>query len=116
MARSYSWSCLEKKMTNKMQWDAIWINATLVPCEGNIDSIQQAAIAVKKGKIAWLGTMNNLPEAPKQLAAIVHESHGALVTPGLIDCHTHLVYAGNRANEFAERLHGKTYEEIAKAG
>lgn len=73
-----------------------------------------AAIAVVGGKIAWLGRGDAVPG---QFAALPRFDGGdALVTPGLVDCHTHLVYGGQRANEFAMRLAGATYEEVAKAG
>lgn len=98
------------------QWDAIWINATLVTCDGNYQLIKQAAIAVKRAKIAWIGSMASLPDTPYELADEVHDANGACLTPGLIDCHTHLIYAGNRAHEFEMRLQGATYEQIAEAG
>ena len=63
------------------------------------------------GRLAWVG-----PSAEAPAAAQVVELHGALVTPGLVDCHTHLVYGGNRANEFEQRLHGASYADIARAG
>ena len=72
------------------------------------------AIVVEQGAIRWAGERAALPPAFAGLP--VHEGGGALVTPGLIDCHTHLVYGGQRANEFAMRLAGASYEEIARAG
>jgi len=72
------------------------------------------AIVVEQGVIRWVGERTALPAAFAGLPA--HDGGGALVTPGLIDCHTHLVYGGQRANEFAMRLAGATYEEVAKAG
>ena len=63
------------------------------------------------GRLAWVGPSAEAPDA-----AQVVELHGALVTPGLVDCHTHLVYGGNRANEFEQRLHGASYADIARAG
>ncbi|MFD1711473.1 imidazolonepropionase [Ottowia sp. GY511] len=72
------------------------------------------AIAVVDAQIRWLGAPDAVPaeyaKAPR------HDGGGALVTPGLVDCHTHLVYGGQRANEFAMRLAGASYEEVAKAG
>ena len=78
--------------------------------------IEHAAIAMQHGRIAWLGPVNDLPEAPDLLADEVESLDGALVTPGLIDCHTHLVFGGDRADEFDLRLNGASYEEIARAG
>ena len=68
------------------------------------------------GRIAWIGRVDALPDAPEMLAKVVESLDGALVTPGLIDCHTHLVFAGDRAHEFDLRLNGASYEEIARAG
>ncbi len=99
-------------------WDSIWINANLATMTGErpYGAIENAAIAVKDGKIAWCGQQEDLPDAPENLAQNVHDAEGRWITPGLIDCHTHLVYGGNRAKEFELRLNGATYEEIAKAG
>jgi len=72
------------------------------------------ALAVEAGQVQWMG----LPGTePARFAQVVrHDGGGALVTPGLVDCHTHLVYGGHRAHEFALRLAGASYEEIARAG
>jgi len=74
----------------------------------------ESAIAVRDGRIAWVGPAAQVPAALARGAR--HEGHGALVTPGLVDCHTHLVYGGQRANEFAMRLAGASYEEVARRG
>ena len=71
---------------------------------------------MKNGRIAWAGPQSELPENARERARQVHDLDGLWITPGLIDCHTHLVYAGNRAREFEMRLNGATYEEIARAG
>ena len=92
-------------------WDSIWIDvrfADISPARG--------AIGVQSGKIAWVGLQKDLPTPPEKMAKAVHKGEGKWVTPGLIDCHTHLVYGGNRAAEFEQRLNGATYEEIARAG
>ncbi len=70
-----------------------------------------SAIGFAEGRIAWIGEAAHAPAASRRL-----ECHGRWLTPGLIDCHTHLVYAGNRAREFEMRLEGATYEAIAQAG
>ncbi|MDW5442998.1 imidazolonepropionase [Polaromonas sp. SM01] len=78
--------------------------------------IEDAALAVEAGQVAWVGPRSALPG---ELAARVtreHDAGGALITPGLIDCHTHLVYGGDRAQEFELRLQGASYEDIARAG
>jgi imidazolonepropionase len=76
--------------------------------------LPDAAIVVAQGAISWVGKHADLPDPYRQLAQ--HNGQGALVTPGLVDCHTHLVYGGQRANEFAMRLAGASYEEVARAG
>jgi imidazolonepropionase len=78
--------------------------------------VEDAAIAVEGGRIAWAGPRAQLPEALRHRCEREHDCGGALVTPGLVDCHTHLVYGGDRAHEFELRLGGATYEEIARAG
>ncbi|MDF3383456.1 MULTISPECIES: imidazolonepropionase [Sulfitobacter] len=76
--------------------------------------IKDAAIAIAEGQIAWVGPRDDLPQGYRDLPA---ESLGQrLVTPGLIDCHTHIVHGGDRAREFEMRLEGASYEEIARAG
>lgn len=92
-------------------WDSIWINMRL---PGGMEN--PGAIGIQAGKIAWTGPQNSLPAAPAALAAEIHDGGGRWITPGLIDCHTHLVYGGNRAREFEMRLQGASYEDIAKAG
>ena len=76
--------------------------------------MQEACIAIKDGKIEWVGSANEVPTQYKQWMATSLE--GRLVTPSLIDCHTHIVFGGNRANEFEMRLNGASYEEVSRAG
>ncbi len=76
--------------------------------------IEDGALLVDGERLAWVGAEGDRPAGP-QVDAVVSLG-GALVTPGLIDCHTHLVYGGDRANEFELRLRGATYEQIAQAG
>lgn len=85
--------------------------ATMVEGYGLID---RAAIALKEGRIAWVGAEVDLPGEFSKFPKTSHQ--GRLVTPGLIDCHTHVVFGGNRAAEFEMRLNGATYEEVARAG
>lgn len=102
-----------------MSWDQVWIDINIATMDPSMNeaygAITDAALAVKDGKIAWLGKRSDLPEFDV-LATPVHRGHGGWLTPGLIDAHTHLVFAGNRANEFELRLQGASYEEIARAG
>jgi imidazolonepropionase len=89
-------------------------NARVVTMRGgHYSTIDRAAVRVRDGSIAWLGPSK---EARARDGAERVDLEGAVVTPGLIDCHTHLVYAGNRAVEFEARLHGKSYQEIARDG
>jgi imidazolonepropionase len=78
--------------------------------------VEDAVIAVDGDKIAWVGPRGELPTALAGRCRVRHECSGALVTPGLIDCHTHLVHGGHRAREFELRLAGASYEDIARAG
>lgn len=96
--------------------DGIWYHLHLAPeALGAGDSgVPEAAIVVEQGAIAWVGAHADLPDAYRHLPTF--DGQGALVTPGFIDCHTHLVYGGQRANEFAMRLAGASYEEVARAG
>ena len=75
--------------------------------------IEDAIVIVNGTHIEWAGPAFDAPSTP---TAEVIDGQGGLMTPGLVDCHTHLIWAGSRANEFAQRLHGATYAEIAKAG
>ncbi len=105
-------------MDNK-QWDSLWLNAvvaSMVTSDVPYGLMKQAAIAVKNGKIAWLGAMEELSGDPDDLADSIYDVQGKCITPGLIDCHTHLVFAGNRYHEFEMRMQGASYTEIAKAG
>ncbi len=101
-----------------MQSCSLWRNADIASFDGDQPWgwIAQGAIVTRADEIVWLGRMQDMPQV---LYADIHATHdlqGACVTPGLIDCHTHLVYAGSRAREFELRLQGASYEQIAKAG
>lgn len=99
-------------------WDTLYCHANLATMVSSDDEnfILNAAIAVKDGRIAWIGAMNDLPKTPQQLATTVIDAQQQWITPVLIDCHTHLVYGGQRAEEFAMKMQGCTYSDIAKAG
>src|SRR3982751_1565073 len=98
-------------------WDRLLVDcniATMDPAvEAPFGAIENGAIGIADGRIVRVGRRTELAgyQAKK-----VEPLHGAWVTPGLIDCHTHLVFAGNRAGEFEQRLNGASYEEIARAG
>ncbi len=87
---------------------------TLAEDAGGLGLVEDAALAVKDGKISYAGARTELGNQYTDFETI--DCQGRLITPGLIDCHTHLVHAGNRAHEFELRLNGATYEEVARAG
>ncbi len=101
-------------------WDLLATNAALATMARGAGApyglIAQGALGIADGRIAWAGAEADLPGAPQSLAKETRDLDGALVTPGLIDCHTHLIYGGMRAQEFEARLLGRSYEEIARAG
>jgi imidazolonepropionase len=110
------------RMHNQQQWDALWVNVhlatmadstTLTDLASDYGGIRDAAIAVKNSRIAWLGRREDLPP---HRATIEYDGKGRWMTPGLIDCHTHIVFAGSRADEFEARLNGASYEDIARRG
>ncbi|MBX8826646.1 imidazolonepropionase [Ochrobactrum sp. SFR4] len=88
--------------------------ATLIENADGLGLIEDAAIVVEQGKIAYVGPQSEMPALYADYPATNCENR--LITPGLIDCHTHLIHAGNRAHEFELRLEGASYEEVAKAG
>lgn len=94
----------------------LWRNARICPSGDPGEVIEPGAIAVQDQKIVWIGDDREIPAGFVADAQIQHDLRQAWITPGLVDCHTHLVYAGNRAAEFARRLSGVTYEEIAREG
>ncbi len=97
--------------------DRIWRDAQLATMRADLEGIgliDRAMIASKDGRIVYAGALADAPSGLDAKEWI--DCRGALVTPGLIDCHTHLVYGGDRAQEFKLRLDGASYEEVAKAG
>lgn len=100
-------------------WDHLLLDcrlATMADAGATWGAIEYAALGWKDGSIAFAGPLASLPGKPAEIAAHVESAGNAWITPGLIDCHTHLVFAGNRAAEFDLRLQGATYEEIARRG
>ncbi|HWD29230.1 MAG TPA: imidazolonepropionase [Rhizomicrobium sp.] len=97
-------------------WDVLFTNchaATMTVGGAPYGAVREAALAIKDGRIAWIGAAK---DAPQTAVKETRRLDGAWITPGLIDCHTHLVFGGNRAREWEMRAQGKTYEEIARAG
>ncbi len=106
--------CYDSRM-----FDALYVNANVATMRAGgvpYGAIRDAAIGIREGMINWVGPRAELPAEAEKSAAEVRDAARAWITPGLVDCHTHLVYAGNRANEFEMRLEGATYEDIARAG
>ena len=101
------------------EWDRIWVGAniaTMVAGKDPYGNIKDAALAVKGERIAWIGPAGEGRARASGQGVPIEEAQGLWITPGLIDCHTHLVYGGNRVEEFEKRLCGVSYEEIARAG
>jgi imidazolonepropionase len=97
-------------------WDTLWLNlrlATMAPGPTAYGAIEDGALALRDGRIAWIGSRRDLPAGA---ARETLDGGGRWATPGLVDCHTHLVFGGDRAREFELRLGGASYEEIARAG
>ncbi len=94
-------------------FDRVWLNAHLATMQGEgLGLVEDGAIAAKDGRIAWVGPRAALPGS----AGETTDCGGAWILPGLIDCHTHLVFGGDRADEFERRLAGEDYQAILKAG
>jgi len=98
--------------------DSLWLNVNLATMtEGNpYGMVKDGVLVVGGGKIVWLGQRVDLPADYKSRVEKTYDGQGGWITPGLVDCHTHLVYAGSRAREFELLLQGATYEEIARQG
>jgi imidazolonepropionase len=100
-------------------WDGIWIGAdiaTMVAGGEPYGNMKNAALAVTGERIAWIGSADEGKARAAAQGVPIHDVRGLWMTPGLIDCHTHLVYGGNRVEEFEKRLRGVSYEDIARAG
>ena len=91
--------------------DLLFTNVHLATMLGGYGELVDAALAVKDGRIAWIGPRAQAPRAAREV-----DCGGAWMTPGLVDCHTHIVHAGNRSNEWEARLNGASYEDIARQG
>jgi imidazolonepropionase len=100
-----------------MRFETIWLDArlaTLAPGRHGLGIVERGAVAAKNGRIAFAGPMAELPTGWDAIERVTLD--GRWITPGLVDCHTHLVYAGDRSREFELRLFGASYEDIARAG
>ncbi len=94
----------------------LWGNARFATCDGAMRRIENGALITRAGRIEWIGSEAEVTESLRAEITDRRDLGGAWVTPGLIDCHTHLVFAGTRAAEHAERSSGVSYEEIARRG
>ena len=105
-------------MTDTAIYDGLILGASLATLDKDrgYGEIEDGALGWKDGVLSFVGPRSALPKAPASLAHAVIEVDGGWITPGLIDCHTHLVFAGDRAHEFELRLQGASYEEIARTG
>ena len=98
-------------------WDRIWVGVHLATmADDGLGRIEDGAVATRGDRISWVGPRRELPGEPEELARTVHRGSGEWLLPGLVDCHTHIVFGGDRSGEFRERLHGASYQEIAAAG
>jgi imidazolonepropionase len=101
------------------EWDRVWVGAnmaTMVAGTYPYGNLTDAALAVKGERIAWIGSASEALARATSQRIPVHRCEGQWMTPGLIDCHTHLVYGGDRVEEYEKRLCGVSYEEISRMG
>ena len=100
------------------RWDGLLVNARLVTLAGDAGYgvIEDGALGWHDGMLVFAGYRTDLPAPPASLADELVDAQGEWVTPGLIDCHTHVVFGGDRAGEFEQRLQGASYEDIARSG
>ena len=105
-------------MNTSTRWDGLLLGAALATLDGDrgYGEIEDGALGWKDGVLTFVGPRSALPDAPEALANEVITLDGGWITPGLVDCHTHVVFAGDRAHEFELRLQGASYEDIARAG
>jgi imidazolonepropionase len=101
-------------MSGELRCDSLWYGADIVTMqEGKYSIIPNGAIAVRQDRIVWIGPWKDA----KHIRADIHNKlDGGIVTPGFVDCHTHLVFGGDRSHEFEQRLNGVSYSEIAAQG
>lgn len=106
-------------MQLELDWDYVWTGAHLATMQagaGPYGALREAALAVKGDRIAWIGSAVDARSLLASRPVPSFDATGLWITPGLIDCHTHLVWAGSRAGEFEQRLLGISYEQIARSG
>ena len=103
---------------SRARYDGIALGASLATLDeaSGYGAVADGALAWRDGVLAYVGPASGLDGDPASLADRLHRFDGGWITPGLVDCHTHVVFAGNRAIEFEQRLQGASYEDIARAG
>ena len=113
----YAGAAYNRRMTMQPRWDGLLLGATLatLDADAGYGLVADAALGWKDGVITYAGSRAGLPGEIDGLSDEIIEAEG-VVTPGLVDCHTHVVFAGDRAAEFELRLQGASYEQIARAG
>lgn len=98
-------------------WDRLWTGANIATMtDASLGIIENGAIATAAGRVAWVGPEADLSGGHERMAREVIPCGGAWLTPGLIDCHTHIVFGGDRTADFRRRLRGESYADIARAG
>lgn len=101
-------------MAETKQIDSLWLGADVVTMrDGHYNLIADGALAVHHGELIWVGPRSDMPDFT---ARQQHRFDGGIITPGLVDCHTHLVFGGDRSQEFEQRLNGVSYADIAAQG
>jgi imidazolonepropionase len=108
---------LMNQTASAAKWQTLLVNVNIATMNDGVSSygeILNAALAISAGEIVWLGSESDLPAYDSEVEVI--DCQQQWLTPGLIDSHTHIIYGGNRANEFEMRLQGASYEEIAASG
>ena len=100
------------------RWDGLLVNAHLATLQGEAGYgvVEDGVLGWRDGILVFAGPRAALPASPEALADEIVDAQGDWITPGLVDCHTHVVFGGDRAGEFEQRLQGASYEEIARAG
>src|ERR1700728_4694776 len=112
MAANIGGNIALRKAGRTMRCDRVWHNARLATLAG-LGIVERGIVAARDGRIAYAGAADGAPHFD---AAQRIDCESRWITPALVDCHTHLIYAGNRAREFEMRLQGATYEQIAREG
>jgi imidazolonepropionase len=110
---------IDQQTVTDQEWDRVWVGARIASMVAGTlpyGNLENTALAVKGERIAWMGSASEALAKATAQGVPVEDRTGLWMLPGLIDCHTHLVYGGNRVAEFEQRLRGVSYEEIARAG